>query len=95
MGAIFLEGSFSFARQILWMVLMKMFSRAGYRAFSCLAVRMGFLSRCFLMSQRMESMTFRFFMPVPIFHGLTGWSRCSLAWAAGVSMWLWTSGVVP
>jgi hypothetical protein len=31
LGAIFLEGSFSFARQILLMVLMEMFSRAGNR----------------------------------------------------------------
>jgi hypothetical protein len=43
------------------MVLMEMFSRAGNRTFSCLAVRVGCLSRRFLMSQRVDSMTLRFF----------------------------------
>ncbi len=82
LGAIFLDGSFIFIRHNLWMVLMEMFSRAGNRPFSYLAVSVGFLSRCFLMSLRVESITFESFMPVPIFCGLTRRSGCSLAWAS-------------
>jgi hypothetical protein len=57
LGTSFPEGSFSFARQILWMVLMEIFSRAGNRTLQLLGSQGVVPQQVFLMYRRMEFMT--------------------------------------
>jgi hypothetical protein len=57
---IFLEGIFSLLRYKPWMLLTEMCCRAGNTAYSCSAVREGFLCRRIFMSRRVPSMTLQF-----------------------------------